>query len=117
RIVQLIQNVEGPASARVAARWLALHPEGARVVRGTDGGVAAFLFILRLRMQAGELFVDSVDQQAPVREVNDEITTALCAFVLGENPEAGTLLRHGEKVTSTPTDQDAKRNKPTHPGH
>lgn len=116
RIVQLIQNVEGPASARVAARWLALHPEGARVVRGTDGGVAAFLFILRLRMQAGELFVDSVDQQAPVREVNDEITTALCAFVLGDNPEGRPLLRDGEKMTITRYGVDAKTHQRPSPG-
>src|SRR5690606_30283811 len=107
RAVQLIQTVAGPAPARVAARWLALDPEGARGERGTDGRVAAFLFILRLRMQAGELFVDSVDQQAPVREVNDEITTALCAFVLGDNPEGRPLLRDGEKMTITRYGVDA----------
>lgn len=108
RIVQLIQNLEGTDSARVAARWLALHPEGARVVRGTDGAIDAFLFILRLRMQADELFVDSVDQQAPVRGVNDEISTALCAYVLGDNPEGRPLLRDGEKMTITRYSVDAE---------
>ena len=67
-------------------------------------------------MQAGELFVDSVDQQAPVREVNDEITTALCAFVLGDNPEGRPLLRDGEKMTITRYGVDAKTHQRPSPG-
>lgn len=108
RIIELIEKHEGTEVARTAARWLALHPEGVRVVRNADGDVEAFIFIITLRMLAGELVVDGVDGTRPVRGIDDEIIQALCAYLLGDNPDGRTLLEEGQAVTVTRFGADDK---------
>jgi hypothetical protein len=48
RILELVAAAEGPASAAIAARWLAAQPEGFVVVRGEDGDVRGVLALLDL---------------------------------------------------------------------
>lgn len=48
RILELVAAAEGPASAAIAARWLAAQPEGFVVVRGEDGEVRGVLALLDL---------------------------------------------------------------------
>jgi hypothetical protein len=48
RILELVAAAEGPASAAIAARWLATQPEGFVVLRGEDGDVRGVLALLDL---------------------------------------------------------------------
>jgi len=47
-VLAIIARHEGPASAALAARWLAVQPEGLQIVRDARGAVAGLLFTIHL---------------------------------------------------------------------
>lgn len=49
RMLTLVHAYEGEPSRRILAHWLETQPDGAFVVRDEAGGVAAFMFIAKLK--------------------------------------------------------------------
>jgi hypothetical protein len=64
QILELVRTLEGPESAEIAERWLALQPDGFFVLRQQDGSVSGVLGLITLTSASAEALAADPGAQA-----------------------------------------------------
>ena len=83
RLLALVRQHEGEASAKVLTHWLQHQPEGAWLIRGDDGQVSAFTFIARL------------DHSSEAAILKDPVTRTIWEYLLTEGSITARRRGHG----------------------